>query len=85
MKGTCIRSCAEGKNRILWRGTGTGSHRYGTRTCWVAGTFDRKLIEVPGGEEMYCVIPVGHIEKVTLREKMLRSAVSKNVNLLQSA
>ena len=49
----------------------------GLGTCWVAGTFDRKLIEVPGGEEMYCVIPVGHIEKVTLREKMLRSAVSK--------
>ena len=50
----------------------------GLGTCWVAGTFNKDYFDIPEGQEMYCVIPVGHIDKVTMKEKMIRGTISKN-------
>ncbi|MCR4695042.1 MAG: nitroreductase family protein [Pseudobutyrivibrio sp.] len=50
----------------------------GLGSCWVAGTFNKDYVEIPEGQEMYCVIPVGHIDKVTMKEKMIRGTISKN-------
>ncbi len=46
-------------------------------TCWVGGTFDRKQFEVPNGEAMLCVMPVGYAAGQSLKEKFLRSTFSR--------
>lgn len=47
-------------------------------TCWVGGTFDRKKFAVPDTEELICVILVGRVPAETVKEKLIRSALSKN-------
>ncbi|MDY4190925.1 MAG: nitroreductase family protein [Oscillospiraceae bacterium] len=49
----------------------------GLGTCWVGGTFDRGQFEVPGGETMLCVMPVGYVAEQTAKEKLIRSALSR--------
>lgn len=61
----------------------------GLGTCWVGGTFDKKLLAVPAGEELVCVVPVGNVrEQASLKEKLLRGAMhrkSKTVEELLQA
>ncbi len=49
----------------------------GIGTCWVGGTFDREKIAVDANEKITCVIVIGKVEEVTLKEKMLRNTISK--------
>lgn len=49
----------------------------GIGSCWVAGTFDRERIAIPDKEQLCCVLPVGHIDKITMKERVLRGAISK--------
>ncbi len=49
----------------------------GLGTCWVGGTFDRKQFNIPAGETMLCVIPVGYVEQPSLKEKLIRSTLSR--------
>lgn len=49
----------------------------GLGTCWVGGTFDRKHFAIPEGETMLCVMPVGHVAGQSVKEKLIRGAVSR--------
>ena len=49
----------------------------GLGTCWTGGTFDRRQFEIPDGETMLCVIPVGYAEGQSLKEKLIRNAMSR--------
>lgn len=46
-------------------------------TCWVGGTFDRRQFEIPAGEKMMCVVPVGYVKEPSLKEKLVRSTLSR--------
>ncbi len=49
----------------------------GLGTCWVGGTYDREQLEFADDEELVCVIVLGKVKKSTLKEKVLRSVISK--------
>ena len=50
----------------------------GLGTCWVGGTFDKRLLFVPEGEELVCVVPVGNVRaEASLKERLLRGAVRR--------
>lgn len=59
-----------GEELVLWL------TELGLGTCWVAGTFDREAFPVPEAETMLCVIPVGHVQAPSAKEKLLRSGIS---------
>ncbi len=55
--------------------------RLGLGTCWVAGTYDKNSItvDVPEGEKVWDVIPMGYAtDKVPLKQKMIRAAIRKS-------
>lgn len=61
--------------------------RLGLGTCWVGGTFDLKNIHqlLDSNEELVCVIPVGEVESLSFKEKMVHQMVagkSKSVEQL---
>ena len=62
----------------------------GLGTCWVGGTFDTKNIseQLSNVEELVCVIPIGYVETLSFKEKMVHQMVagkSKSIEqLLQS-
>lgn len=58
--------------RLMLKLTGPG-----LGACWVGGTFNRRLFEVPAGERMPCVMPVGYVEVPLRKEKLIRSALSR--------
>lgn len=47
----------------------------GLGTCWVAGTYDKSSLEIPEDEELICVIPVGKVETVSAKEKIMRGTL----------
>ncbi len=47
-------------------------------TCWVGGTFDRTKFKVSNDQELVCVILVGKVSDVTLKEKLIKVAMPKN-------
>ncbi len=58
----------------------------GVGTTWIAGTMNRKAFEtamdLKDGEVLPCVSPLGYpAEKMSLREKMMRSGVKADVKL----
>lgn len=50
----------------------------GLGTCWVGGTFDKEKLEINSDEEIVCVITVGKVKEMALKEKMIKLAMSKN-------
>ncbi len=56
----------------------------GLGTCWVGGTFDAKLLSVPEGEELVCVVPIGHVSKeATLKEKLMRGVIHRKSKTIE--
>ena len=49
----------------------------GLGTCWVGGTFDRGQFRIPPGETMLCVVPVGYVAELSVKEKLIRGALSR--------
>jgi hypothetical protein len=51
----------------------------GLGTCWVGGTFDREsaIVELAEGEMLACVIPVGNVEDLSFKEKMVHQMVAR--------
>ncbi len=49
----------------------------GFGSCWVGGTFDREKFTCDADEDITCVVVIGKIGAVTLKEKMLRASISK--------
>ena len=49
----------------------------GLGTCWVGGTFDRSHFRIPDGEAMLCVVTVGYVEDPSLKERLIRGALSR--------
>ncbi len=49
----------------------------GFGSCWVGGTFDKAQFKAQENEEITCVIVIGKVNNVTIKEKMMRSAISK--------
>ena len=50
----------------------------GLGTCWVGGTFDQAYFQIKENESLICVIVVGKVDNLTLKEKMIRATISKN-------
>ncbi len=46
-------------------------------TCWVGGTFDKSKFDAQKDEEITSVIVIGKIDPAGLKERMIRSAISK--------
>lgn len=64
--------------------------RLGLGTCWVGGTFETKNIQtqLKDDELLVCVIPVGYVEELSFKEKMVHQMVagkSKSVEQLLSS
>lgn len=49
----------------------------GLGTCWVGATFNKASIEIKDDEKMICVIALGKIQEPTIKEKLIRSLISK--------
>ena len=49
----------------------------GLGTCWVGGTFDRDVFDVPAGEFVNDVILVGHIGKPTVKDRVMMAGGHK--------
>lgn len=49
----------------------------GIGTCWVGGTFDKDKIKLEDKEQLICVIVLGKVKQPTLKEKLIRTAISK--------
>jgi len=59
----------------------------GLGTCWVGGTFDTKssIYQLTDNEALVCVIPVGYVEALSFKEKMVHQMVagkSKSIDQL---
>lgn len=52
----------------------------GLGTCWVGATFDKACLAIPAREELVCVIVLGRVAKLTVKEKMIRAAAGANKN-----
>ncbi|MCX6308139.1 MAG: nitroreductase family protein [Bacteroidia bacterium] len=50
----------------------------GLGSCWVGGTFETKssIFELSMDEILVCVIPVGYVEKLSFKEKMVHQMVA---------
>lgn len=50
----------------------------GLGSCWVGGTFDSKsdLFQLSEEESLICVIPIGHVETLSFKEKMVHQMVA---------
>jgi nitroreductase len=50
----------------------------GLGTCWVGGTFDSKntIFQMSDEETLVCVIPIGYVENLTFKEKMVHQMVA---------
>lgn len=46
-------------------------------TCWIGGTYDWNQLTIKDSEELVCVILVGHVNKLTIKEKFLRTTISR--------
>jgi len=62
----------------------------GLGTCWVGGTFDAKssIYQLTEDETLVCVIPVGYVETLTFKERMVHQMVagkSKTIDQLLKA
>ena len=62
----------------------------GLGTCWVGGTFDTKstIYQLNEAEALVCVIPVGYVETLSFKEKMVHQMVagkSKSIDQLLNA
>lgn len=51
--------------------------KLGLGTCWVGGTFDPSKLKVAPNEDLVAVVVVGKVKATSLKEKMIRSAISK--------
>lgn len=59
----------------------------GLGTCWVGGTFDAKspVYQLDNTESLVCVIPIGYVENLSFKEKMVHQMVagkSKSIDQL---
>lgn len=58
--------------------------RLGLATCWVGGTFDANSLSVPAGEELVCVVPVGHVRpEESLKEKFFRGVMHRKTKTME--
>ncbi|HET9570062.1 MAG TPA: nitroreductase family protein [Bacteroidales bacterium] len=50
----------------------------GLGTCWVGGTFDTKndVFQLTSDEALVCVIPIGHVESLSFKEKMVHQMIA---------
>lgn len=55
----------------------------GLGTCWVGGTFDKDELTVDDNEELACVVLVGKVAEVSLKEKMMRSVTHRKVKKME--
>lgn len=60
---------------------------FGLGTCWVGGTFDAKspVYQLADTESLVCVIPIGYVETLSFKEKMVHQMVagkSKSIDQL---
>ena len=61
--------------------------RLGLGTCWVAGTYDAKSLDVApaAGEKIWDVIPMGYApEKTPRKQSMIRAAIRRKSRKLES-
>lgn len=49
----------------------------GLGSCWIGGTYDRNQLSINETEELVCVILVGYVPELTLKEKIMRSTIFK--------
>ncbi len=45
-------------------------------TCWVVGIFDKNKLKIKNIEELICVIAIGKVKAETIKERMIRKAMS---------
>lgn len=43
----------------------------GLGTCWVGGTFDKSVLDIPAGEQFLCLLVVGYPGKIALKDRVL--------------
>lgn len=46
-------------------------------TCWVGGTFEKDKFKLKEDEELVCVIVLGKVKEMSLKEKTIRAMISK--------
>lgn len=46
-------------------------------SCWVGGSFNKSLFQIPQNESLVCVIPIGFVANQTAKEKVIRAVMSK--------
>ena len=57
----------------------------GLGTCWVGGTFDKEseVFALPKGEQIVCVITVGHVAQSSLKEKVIRGVMHRKTKPIE--
>lgn len=56
----------------------------GLGTCWVGGTFDKKALQVPDGEELVCVLTIGNVSpQNTLKERLIRGLTHRKSKTIE--
>lgn len=51
--------------------------KMGLGTCWVGLTFDGRTFDIPHGEELVCVILLGHVKAESMKEKMIHKIATR--------
>lgn len=49
----------------------------GLGTCWVAGTYNKSKFNIKKDEDLICVVTVGEVGDITLKEKLIRMGISE--------
>ena len=57
----------------------------GLGTCWVGGTFDKEseVFALQKGEQIVCVITVGHVAQSSLKEKVIRGVMHRKTKPIE--
>lgn len=57
----------------------------GLGTCWVGGTFDKEseVFALPKGEQIVCVVTVGHVAQSSLKEKVIRGVMHRKTKPIE--
>ena len=57
----------------------------GLGSCWVGGTFDRHsaVFAVAPEEEIVCVVPIGNVSALTVKEKLIRGVVHRSTKSIE--
>jgi hypothetical protein len=55
----------------------------GLGTCWVGGTFDKDVLTIDKSEKSPCVVVVGKVAALSLKEKMIHSVTHRKVKSME--